>query len=220
MGRTERNPLRCGRTCRRPGRGAPAVARWRAARTRFGSTSILNLHPELRAPVDEVLSTRYLSEAEGAYQRGEIADYYLFPTDKLQRGAYVPLCRATDKPLSRITLREKFAELEAIVGVEHRKGQAFYGLRRQTTNLAPEFAQDAQVLNRIFRPQRQRHAGTDLPRPAKRASTGAGGGGAPQHAGVSYGGPKKCRMNLSHTYPTPAGCWAGPDNVDCGRIAT
>jgi hypothetical protein len=37
----------------------------------------------------------------------------------------------------------------SIVGVEHRKGRAFYGLRRQATDLAPEFAQDAQVLNRI-----------------------------------------------------------------------
>ena len=99
--------------------------------------------------MDEVLSTGYLSEAEAAYQRGEISDYFLFPTGKLQRGAYVPLCRATDKPLSDHTLREKFGELEAIAGVEHRKGRAFYGLRRQATDLAPEFAQDAQVLNRI-----------------------------------------------------------------------
>ena len=91
----------------------------------------------------------YLSEAEAAYQSGEISDYFLFPTGKLQRGAYVPLCRATDKPLSDHTLREKFGELEAIAGVEHRRGRAFYGLRRQATDLAPEFAQDAQVLNRI-----------------------------------------------------------------------
>jgi integrase len=109
----------------------------------------VDLHPELRALVDEVLSTGYLSEAEAAYQSGEISDYFLFPTGKLQGGAYVPLYRATDKPLSDHTLREKFGELEAIAGVEHRRGRAFYGLRRQATDLAPEFAQDAQVLNRI-----------------------------------------------------------------------
>jgi hypothetical protein len=99
--------------------------------------------------VDEVLFTDYLSEAEAAYQRGEIGDYFLFPTGKPKEGADVPLCRATDKPLSDHALREKFGELEAIAGVEHRKGRAFYGLRRQATDLAPEFAQDAQVLNRI-----------------------------------------------------------------------
>ena len=46
----------------------------------------VDLHPELRALVDEVLSTSYLSEAEAAYQRGEIADYFLFPTGKRARG--------------------------------------------------------------------------------------------------------------------------------------
>jgi hypothetical protein len=39
--------------------------------------------------------------------------------------------------------------LEALAGVEHKEGRAFYGLRRQATDLAPEFAQDARVLNRI-----------------------------------------------------------------------
>jgi hypothetical protein len=48
---------------------------------------IVDLHPELRALVDEVLSTGYLSEAEAAYQRGEIPDYYLFPGGKLKRGS-------------------------------------------------------------------------------------------------------------------------------------
>jgi hypothetical protein len=40
-------------------------------------------------------------------------------------------------------------DLEAIAGVEHKTGRAFYGLRRQATDLAPEFAADARVLNSI-----------------------------------------------------------------------
>jgi hypothetical protein len=40
-------------------------------------------------------------------------------------------------------------DLEAIAGVEHKPGRAFYGLRGQATDLAPEFEQDARVLNRI-----------------------------------------------------------------------
>jgi integrase len=108
----------------------------------------VDLHPELRELVDDVLSAGYLAEAEAAYQRGVIPDYFLFPTGKLQGGS-VPLCRATQKPLSDHSLREKFRALEEIAGVEHKEGRALYGLRRQATDLAPEFAQDAQVLNRI-----------------------------------------------------------------------
>ncbi|HEX6745907.1 MAG TPA: hypothetical protein VF092_01230 [Longimicrobium sp.] len=109
---------------------------------------IVDLHPELRALVDEVLSTGYLSEAEAAYQCGEIPDYYLFPGGKLRRGS-VPPSRATEGCLSDWTLRGLFKALEAIAGIPHKPGRALYGLRRQATDLAPEFAQDAQVLNRI-----------------------------------------------------------------------
>jgi integrase len=109
---------------------------------------IVDLHPELRALVDEVLSTGYLAEAEAAYQRGEIPDYFLFPAGKLKRGC-VPVSRATASYLSDWTLRGMFKDLEAIAGVPHRKGRALYGLRRQATDLAPEFADDARVLNSI-----------------------------------------------------------------------
>jgi integrase len=108
----------------------------------------VDLHPELRALVDEVLSSGYLAEAEAAFQRGEIPDYFLFPTGKLQRGC-VPLSRATTKPLSDWTLRGLFKALEAIAGVEHVEGRACYGLRRQATDLASEFTEDARVLNSI-----------------------------------------------------------------------
>ena len=108
----------------------------------------VDLHPELRALVDEVLSTGYLAEAEAAFQRADIPDYYLFPGGKLQRGS-IPLSRVTQKPLSDWTLRAMFKALEEIAGVEHVQGRAFYGLRRQATDLAPEFAQDARVLNKL-----------------------------------------------------------------------
>lgn len=109
---------------------------------------VVDLHPELRALVDEVLAAGYLAEAEAAYQRGNVTDYFLFPTGKLQRGM-VPLVRATTGYLSDYSLRAMFRDLETIVGVVHKKGRAFYGLRRQATDLAPEFAEDARVLNRI-----------------------------------------------------------------------
>jgi integrase len=46
-------------------------------------------------------------------------------------------------------MRDLFVDLERIAGVERRRGRSFYGLRRQATDLAPEFAQDARVLNSI-----------------------------------------------------------------------
>jgi integrase len=84
----------------------------------------------------------------GCVPAGEISDYYLFPAGKLKRGT-VPLERATKQPLSYMAIRSMFVAVERIAGVEHQQGRSFYGLRRQATDLAPEFAQDARVLNRL-----------------------------------------------------------------------
>ncbi|HEX8241887.1 MAG TPA: hypothetical protein VF541_00270 [Longimicrobium sp.] len=109
---------------------------------------VVDLHPELRTLADEVLSTGYLAEAEAAFQRREIDDYFLFPAGKL-RGGSVPLERATRQELGTTAIRKMFVAVEAIAGVEHVQGRAFYGLRRQATDLAPGFATDARVLNRL-----------------------------------------------------------------------
>jgi integrase len=109
---------------------------------------VVDLHPELRNLIDDVLSDGYLCLAEAAYQRGEIDDYYLFPAGKLKLGM-VPVERCDRKPLCSTAIRDMFREVEAIAGVEHVEGRSFYGLRRQATDLAPEFAQDARVLNRL-----------------------------------------------------------------------
>jgi integrase len=109
---------------------------------------VVDLHPELRALVDDVLSSGYLAEAEAAFQRGEVEDYFLFPAGKLKGGS-VPLERATASHMSYQAMRDLFEDLERIAGVEHQRGRSFYGLRRQATDLAPEFEQDARVLNSI-----------------------------------------------------------------------
>lgn len=95
-----------------------------------------------------MLSTGYLAEAEAAFQRGEVEDYFLFPAGKLKGGS-VPLERATESHLSYAAIRAMFVDPERIAGVEHRRGRSFYGLRRQATDLAPDFSQDARVLNSI-----------------------------------------------------------------------
>ena len=109
---------------------------------------VVDLHPELRALVDHVLTDGYLSEAEAAYQRGELADYFLFPAGRLRQGR-APAARVDRQPLGPTAIRNMFCEVERLAGVEHQPGRAFYGLRRQATDLAPEFAQDARVLNRL-----------------------------------------------------------------------
>lgn len=109
---------------------------------------VIDLHEEVRKVVDEALSTGYLAEAEAAFQRGELADYYLFPMGRL-KGGCVPPRRAAAGHASYQTMRDLFEDLEGIAGVEHRPGRSFYGLRRQATDLAAEFAQDARVLNSI-----------------------------------------------------------------------
>jgi hypothetical protein len=108
----------------------------------------VELHPELRALVDETLATGYLSDAEIAYRWEEIPDYYLFPAGRLRRGKVrVDLAKAGY--LGPTAVRDMFRALEKLAGVEHQPGRSLYGLRRQATDLAPEFAQDARVLNRL-----------------------------------------------------------------------
>ena len=79
---------------------------------------------------------------------GEIRDYFLFPAGKLKVGV-VPLERATKAAASYESMREMFVAVERHAGVQHVQGRAFYGLRRQATDLPPEFAQDARVLNHL-----------------------------------------------------------------------
>lgn len=108
---------------------------------------VVDLHPELRTLVDEMLSFGYLSDAEAAYRRGEVEDYHLFPAGRLKGGKALPE-RCQGQPLGSTAIRDMFRTVEAAAGVEHQPGRSFYGLRRQATDLAPEFAQDARVLNR------------------------------------------------------------------------
>jgi len=164
----------------------------------------VDLHPELRALVDEVLSTGYLSEAEAAYQRGEIPDYFLFPGGKLQCGS-VPLSRAAAGCLSGLDPPGAVQGSGGDCGIPHKQGRALYGLRRQATDLAPEFAQDAQVLNRI-----SGHADS-----ATRERIYQG---MPQHARLPCRRRPQTearRMNLSQIYPTPAGCRIRLGGVRC-----
>jgi integrase len=109
---------------------------------------IVDLFPELRALVDTMLNSGYLADAEAAYQRGDIEDYFLFPAGRLRRGR-ATVARCCGQHMVKTTLRDLFHKVEERAGVEWVPGRAFYGLRRQATDLAPEFEQDARVLNRL-----------------------------------------------------------------------
>lgn len=109
---------------------------------------VVDLHPEVRALVDEALTTGYLSSAELVYQQGEIEDYYLFPAGRLRKGK-VRLDRCRRGHLGPTAIRDMFRRLEEYAAIEHEPGRFVYGLRRQSTDLAPEFELDARVLNRL-----------------------------------------------------------------------
>ena len=84
----------------------------------------------------------------------------------------MPVSRATAGYLSDRTLRGLFKDLEAIAGVPHLQGRALYGLRRQATDLALEFADDARVLDSIKDAKRARAKDRQG---GERAGTGEGG---------------------------------------------
>ncbi len=88
------------------------------------------------------------SEAEAAYRRGELPDYFLFPAGRLRAGV-APVERAAVQPLGPTAIRKMFVAVEEAAGVEHLDGRAFYGLRRQAADLGPEFSTDSRVLNRL-----------------------------------------------------------------------
>ncbi|MFL5384800.1 MAG: hypothetical protein ACJ8GN_19935 [Longimicrobiaceae bacterium] len=50
------------------------------------------------------------------------------------------------EPLSCMAIRSRFVAVERTAGVEHQQGRSFYGLRRQATDLAPDFAQEHKPL--------------------------------------------------------------------------
>jgi hypothetical protein len=111
-----------------------------------------------------------------------------------------------------------FKDLEAIAGVPHRKGRALYGLRRQATDLAPEFADDARVLNSISghadsapRERIYQERGNERVR-AKAAKARRS-----MRAFLAEGRdrPKESRMNLSHIYPTRSRCQILTGGVSC-----
>lgn len=94
--------------------------------------------PELRALGGEVLSDRYLSEAEATDKRREIPDPYLLPAGKSKQGK-LPVERAVWQPVGPTAIRKMFVAVEEMASVEHVERSGLYGLRRQAID-SPEFA--------------------------------------------------------------------------------
>jgi hypothetical protein len=109
---------------------------------------VVDLHPELRVQVDEALSSGYLSAAEDAYRNRLISNYYLFPSGRLLDGR-APVECCTGNPIGSTAIHDMFRDLESRAGIKHQPGRAHYGLRRTASDLAPEFASDPRVLNRL-----------------------------------------------------------------------
>ena len=112
-------------------------------------TAPVALSPTQRDRVDVALTSGYLRELEGAYKRGELADYALFPGGRLKKGI-VPLDASGARPPMRPErARYLFRKLEKIAGVPSRPGRGWYGVRRAATDLAQDVSTDDRVLNAI-----------------------------------------------------------------------
>lgn len=127
--------------------------------------------------------------------------------------------------LGPTAIRDMFRALKKLAGVEHQPGRSLCGLRRQATDLAPEFAQDARVLNRLSghldsatreRIYQDPMNEVVLARAAKarqqmRKYVRDGNGSSPVHgAAVQLHGngneaDQPPEADLSQTYPTPSG---------------
>lgn len=106
---------------------------------------VIVLTPEQRRAVDVGL-TGYLRDYEAVYV-GDGSDYYLFPAKKLVRG----VARATFPPVhvERGAALKWFKALEKGAQVKSVKGRGWYGIRRTSTDVAPEYSSDARELNSL-----------------------------------------------------------------------
>jgi hypothetical protein len=97
---------------------------------------IVDLHPELRALVDEVLSAGSFAEAELRSAEERSRDYYLS-----RRAAQARHGTSGTRYEAAAVLHvdhSMFVAVERIAGVEHQQGRSFYGLREAgETDLAP-----------------------------------------------------------------------------------
>jgi hypothetical protein len=111
----------------------------------------VDLHPELRAYIDHVLTHGYLAELEAARVRGEIHDFPLFPGGKLVNGR-IPLARVKKYPHRHLHVTNAIAcwrSFEKLAGVQHVQDRSFYGLRRGLTDTANDYSTDDRALDRL-----------------------------------------------------------------------
>jgi hypothetical protein len=88
-----------------------------------------------------------LKDYEAKFRLGLVDNYPLFPGGKLTGG--VAIARVGRKVWNPRTALDAFHALEATAGVQSEVGRGWYGIRRTTTDLAPEFTSDDRVLDRL-----------------------------------------------------------------------
>jgi integrase len=140
--------LRCDRDSLdlKPGVGASGMGRFTIPDRGRKKGVVVDLTQALRAAVDFELNEGYLADLEAEFRAGRRANYPLFPGGKLVRGR----ARSTaGTHLGRSGANAQFHQLEVLAGIEPEKGRAWYGVRRQATDLGEDVEQDGRVLNKI-----------------------------------------------------------------------
>lgn len=115
------------------------VGSWGLGRIRLPGSgkklgAVVDIDPALRERLDEDLATGDLAKLEARLQRGEIADYGLFPGKGL-------------KPIGRRHFRDLFEAYESDCEIEHQQGLGWHGLRRALADAMDETTEDRNVRN-------------------------------------------------------------------------
>jgi hypothetical protein len=142
--RLQRTDVDIDRAGNGPASDALGVITVRGRGKKHGETVVLT--PEQRAALDGAWNG-VLRDFEQAFRARQIDTYPLFPGGKLRCG--VAAIRASPKRWNARTALDAFHALETISGVTSVPGRGWYGLRRTTTDLAPEFTTDDRVLDRV-----------------------------------------------------------------------
>ncbi len=101
-----------------------------------------------RVAVDRALDT-LLAKAEAAYDPADPrTDYHLLPGGKLVQGA-ADVERARRTHITRDALRHAFHALEVAAGISPVLGRGWYGLRRISSDTAPQYTSDSRVLDKL-----------------------------------------------------------------------
>lgn len=112
---------------------------------KLGEDVVLSDDP--RVVLSSAIADGVLSDLEAAYQKGDLPDYLLVTGGFMAKGK-VQIKNAL-KPPGKKTMNTWFHKLEALAGVKHAAGRAWYGLRRRGADDTEDATSDGRVQRKM-----------------------------------------------------------------------